>query len=124
MNDPLQGVAERTGKKIKYQIGASLLAAAGFLLFREPMVGVAAVCGGMIAVVMALMLAHDVKKATACANTDPKKSMIILYVGAAIRFVLVIALFALGLGLLNLDPLATFVGFGIAQLVNVIVARS
>ncbi|MFP5344916.1 MAG: hypothetical protein ACLGGU_04680, partial [Gammaproteobacteria bacterium] len=51
---------------------------------------------------------------------DAGKGMLLLYLGVVQRFLLVLALFALALGVLKLDPLASIVGFGLSQLGYVI----
>jgi hypothetical protein len=46
----------------------------------------------------------------------------ILYGGAALRFVLVLALFAIGLAVIGLAPIAMVAGFAAVQLVFVLAA--
>lgn len=72
--------------------------------------------GGLISVVSALLLGLGVKRATEGALLNPAKSTVILYAGAAQRFVLVLAAFAVGLAVLKLYPLGLFAGFVAAQL--------
>jgi hypothetical protein len=71
--------------------------------------------GGLSSVVLALISIGGFKRANAIALSDPKQSMMILYVGAVIRFAAVIVLLGIGLGLLKLDALAVFAGFALAQ---------
>lgn len=71
--------------------------------------------GGLSSVVLALISIRGFKRANQFALSDPKKSMTILYIGAAQRFVAVLVLLGIGLGLLKLAPVALFVGFALAQ---------
>ena len=52
-------------------------------------------------------LSYGVLKAEKVAQTDPKKSLGILYFGAVQRFVMVVGLFIVGLAIFKLEPLAT-----------------
>jgi len=82
-----------------------------------------AVCGGLTSLCIVWLLRRGVRRASEVALADQKKSMMILYLGAVQRFAAVIALFALGLGVARLDPLAMFAGFAAAQAGNFISAR-
>ena len=85
--------------------------------------GVSALFGGFIGLAVSLLLRRGVLKANEIAQEDPKRGMIVLYVGAVQRFVMVLALFGLGLGVLDMAPLATVVGFGCAQLAYAVVMK-
>jgi ATP synthase protein I len=110
-------------KVIGLQIAIATLAAAVFGIVEGSMHAISAFFGGMISVGVSLLLRRGVLKAAEVAKDDPSKSMLVLYMGAVQRFVLVLALFGLGLGLLKLDPLATVIGFGVAQVAYVVVMR-
>ena len=69
----------------------------------------------LTSIALTLLLSHGVKRAESNALQDPKKSMGILYLGAVQRFVLVLAFFIVGLGILKLEPLAMALGFGLTQ---------
>jgi F0F1-type ATP synthase assembly protein I len=99
---------------IVVQVGVSLVAAAGFLA-QGPWEAVSALYGGLASVVLAMLSGRGFKRAHEHALSDPKKSMMILYIGAVQRFVAVLVLLALGLGGFKLDPLAVFIGFALAQ---------
>ena len=62
-------------------------------------------------------------KANELAKEDPKKGMTVLYVGAVQRFVAVLALLGIGLGVFEFVPLATIIGFGCAQVAYAVVMR-
>jgi len=82
-----------------------------------------AACGGLASLCIVWLLRRGVRRASEVALADQKKSMVILYLGAVQRFAAVIILFALGLGVARLDPLAMFAGFAAAQAGNFISAR-
>jgi len=71
--------------------------------------------GGLSSVVLALISIKGFKRANALALSDPKQSVMILYIGAVVRFAAVIVLLGIGLGLLKLDAMAVFIGFALAQ---------
>ncbi len=118
-----RGIDAQAGQLYRAQGIAGLIAAGGFLAWRGPMEGLAALFGAAVSLLMVWLLRRGVTRATQLAQHDPKRSMLVLYSGAVIRFVLVLALLGLGLGLLNLDPLAVLVGFGLAQFTNIVAAR-
>lgn len=65
------------------------------------------------------MLTLTVRMADVRAETEPQQSMWILYVSAAIRFVLLAVLFVVGMSLLGLEPMPmvlTFVAMQMAQI--------
>lgn len=74
-----------------------------------------ALYGGFASICLALLSIRGFKRANEHALSDPQKSMIILYVGAAQRFLAVVVLLAIGLGTLKLEAMAVFVGFALAQ---------
>ncbi len=84
---------------------------------------VSAFFGGFIGLTISLLLRRGVLKANEVAQEDPKRGMIVLYVGAVQRFVVVLALFGLGLGMLGMLPLPVVVGFGCAQLAYAVVMK-
>lgn len=71
--------------------------------------------GGLSSVVLALISIKGFKRANELALSDPKQGMIILYIGAVVRFAAVIVLLGIGLGVLKLDAMAVFAGFALAQ---------
>jgi ATP synthase protein I len=105
------------------QIIAGLVLAVGFYVGVSPLHGRSAFYGGLISVLLSYLLSRGVRRAEAVAAANPRQSMTILYIGAAQRFFIAIAAFAVGLAYLNLEPLAMFIGFAVAQLAYVINAR-
>ncbi len=71
--------------------------------------------GGLASICLALLSIRGFKRANEHALADPKRSMLILYIGAVQRFVAVVVLLAIGLGGLKLQAMAVFVGFALAQ---------
>lgn len=85
--------------------------------------GLAVVYGGFVSMLLAWLHKRGVRKAEQRAIRDPKGSMLVLYVGAVVRFLLLIGLLGVGMGLLKLPALPLFVGFVLAQLGFLAVAR-
>jgi F0F1-type ATP synthase assembly protein I len=116
-------VAHEVDAKAK-RIMATQLAATAVMTAVFGLVGggswsaLSALCGGLASLCIVLLLRRGVRRASEVALTDQKKSMMILYLGAAQRFVAIIAFFALGLGVFGLAPLAMFAGFAVAQASN------
>ena len=84
---------------------------------------ISAFFGMSSALVIAAILAYGVIRANRIATEQPQRSMLIIYFGAAQGFVLVIALFMIGLGLFKLDPMAMAATFGLTQLAYTINLR-
>jgi len=112
------GAAART--VLIYQAVITVLAAAAFTLMSGPWPGIAAFYGGLVAMTLTWLLKRRVSNVAQAAQASPSKGMLLLYLGVVQRFLLVLALFALALGVLKLDPLASIVGFGLGQLGYVI----
>lgn len=82
---------------------------------------ISAVYGMLIGFVNIGLLALTFQQANAKAAEDPKSGILVLYMSAVIRFVLLAVLFVIGLALLKLDPLAvviTFVVMTLGQMFN------
>ena len=119
-NSPLVAKARNVAS---VQIISSVTVAALFLL-QGPWDAVSALYGGLASMVTVWLLGRGVKRAEAAVLRDPKRSMQILYFGAAQRFILVAVLLALGLAVLKLSPIAMCVGFVLTQLSFVMGTRS
>ena len=97
-------------------IGAIALAA--FAYYGEAL---SALYGVFIGLANVLLLALTFKHANKKATDDAKMGILVLYVSAVIRFVLLAVLFVIGLALLKLEPLPmvlTFVLMTIGQMFN------
>jgi len=79
--------------------------------------------GTLVTMVVSAYLGLGVKKAEKVAQSDPKKSLGILYFGAAQRFIMVAGLFIVGLAVFRLEPFAVAAGFGFSQIGYVINLR-
>lgn len=97
---------------------AALVAAAAgaCLVAAGPFEAQSALYGGAIALLSAWMLGRRVRLAIETARTHPGRETMVLYLGALQRFFVVVALFALGMGGLELHPVPLLIGFGVAQL--------
>lgn len=82
--------------------------------------GIAALYGGMVAILSTWLLKRRIGGVAQRVDLSSGKSMLLIYLGVAQRFVMVLVLLALALGILKLDPLACIVGFGLSQLGYVI----
>ena len=117
-------VATNTRQLLAIQIALGLIVAAGFKLASQEWQSVSAIFGMLTSIALTLLLSHGVKRAEKSALQDPKKSMGILYLGAVQRFVLVLAFFIVGLGIMKLEPLAMALGFGLTQFAYVFNMRN
>ena len=95
------------------QVVITVLAAMGSALMAGALSGISALYGGMVAVLLTWLLKRRVG---AIANTaEPNSNMLSLYIGVVQRFLLALAMFALALGVLKLDPLPCVISFGLCQ---------
>jgi len=83
----------------------------------------AAIYGGMLSLVVSLTLSFAVLKATEISKQDPRTAMGILYVSAVIRFILILVLFAVGMGWLGLNPIPLVVAAIATWLTGIIASR-
>ncbi len=119
-----QELVLETRRVVGLQLLIAVLVAAGFFMGRGSGEALAAAYGGLVSVVSTLLLSRGIRKAGAVvARGEKKKSEVILYGGAAVRFLVVLACFGVGLAVLGLTPLAMVAGFAAVQLVFVFTAR-
>lgn len=111
---------EKTRRVIGLQIGIGLAVAAGFFTVKGPDAAWSAAYGGAVSLVMSLLLSRGVLLAGRMQSA--KAGQAILYAGAAVRFVLVLALLMVGLAVLKLEPLAVVIGFIAVQLAFMLAA--
>ena len=121
MNPTTEALAKKNQSLLRYQIGIAVIIAAIWWLIEGGEAALAAAYGAAVTVATTLLLAWRLKRAGEMARQDPRKSMKILYVGAVWRFTLAVILFALGIGYLQLYPLAMIVGFIVTQLAYIFV---
>lgn len=79
--------------------------------------------GGAIAMVLMSLLRWTMQRATALAVEAPSDSLNLMYAGAALRFIVLLILFAVALGWLKLSPAPTVGGFVLAMLAGAVAAR-
>jgi len=117
-------LASKARRVIFVQLLVSAVVAAGFFsagLFANGAVAdsvwgaLSALYGGAVSVLLALISIRGFKRANELALSDPHKSMMILYIGAVVRFAAVIIVLGIGLGAIKLEPMAVFIGFALAQ---------
>jgi F0F1-type ATP synthase assembly protein I len=110
----------KTRRVIGLQVGIGLTVVAGFFTVKGPWAAWSAAYGGAVSLTMGMLLSQGVMLAGRM--RDARASQAVLYAGAAFRFVLVLALFAIGLAALKLQPLAVVVGFIAVQLAFMLAA--
>ncbi len=116
LNTASREIIAATRKVISLQVGASVLIAAAFFMAKGEGEALSAFYGGLIGIAIAFLLGRGVVRAADAAQQDQKRSMLILYLGAAQRFLLVLVLFGVGLKGFNLAFLPMIAGFAGAQL--------
>jgi ATP synthase protein I len=119
LNTASREINDATRKVIALQVGVGVVIAAAFFMARGQGEALSAFYGGLISIVVAFLLGRGVVRAAEAARHDHKKSMLILYLGAVQRFVLVLVLFGVGLKGLSLAFLPMIAGFAGAQLAYV-----
>lgn len=102
-------------RTLKVQASLTALVTLLFQVWKGPFWGAAAVYGGILAMVVAILLAWRVGRAAELAG-DSQQGALQLYLGAAERFLIVGIGFAAGIAWLALPPVAMIVGFAAAQL--------
>lgn len=110
----------KTRRVIGLQIGIGLAVAAGFFTVKGSAAAWSAAYGGAVSLAMSLLLSRGVQLAGRMQSA--KTSQAVLYAGAAVRFVLVLALLTAGLAVLKLEPLPVVSGFIAVQLAFMLAA--
>lgn len=116
LNTASREINDATRKVIVLQVGVGAVIAAAFFMAEGQGAALSAFYGGLISIVIAFLLGRGVVRAAEAARQDHKKSMLILYLGAVQRFVVVLVLFGAGLKGLSLAFLPMIAGFAGAQL--------
>ena len=76
----------------------------------------AALFGGAVAMANTILLSRRLSSASAMAESSPDIGVMTLYVGVIQRFIFVLAMFVVGMGLLKLNPIPLLGTFALAQL--------
>lgn len=101
---------------LRLQLLMLLVVSGAFFLAMGLQAAQAAAFGSLVSMASTLLLSRGIKQATGMASSQPGKSTAVLYVGAAQRFLMVLAAFAFGLAVIKLYPLGMFAGFAAAQM--------
>lgn len=91
----------------------TIAVALAFFVWQGRLQAVAALYGGAIVLLNSLLLARRVRGA---GELDGRGAALALYAGAVQRFVVTLAAFGIGMGLLRLPPLPQILAFAVAQL--------
>ncbi|QGT79458.1 hypothetical protein GM160_11550 [Guyparkeria halophila] len=113
----------RRGRRVVTVQLAVLALGAGLALLHSPHAALSAAGGVAVAMLLAWMLRRSMARATELAVESPQQSMNTMYLGAAVRFVALLALMAVGLGLLKLDARFMVGAFVVAMIAGVLAAR-
>ena len=105
------------------QVTIGGFAAAIFLWLEGELGAKSSIYGTFISIILTTLLRWGVERAAQAAETNKKAGMGLLYMGAAVRFVLALVLFGVGLAALNLAPLPLVIGFCLTQAAYVFVMR-
>ena len=103
-------VTQHHRKVLGLQLGVAFMIS-GVMYYMNPLYGQALIAGSAIGMVYSLMLGETAKIADRIAITDPKMSMVILYGGAVLRFVVIGGLLGIGIFKWNEFPLGIIVPF-------------
>jgi ATP synthase protein I len=122
LNSSAQELIGKARKVIGLQVLIGGLVVVGFFLGKGILEALSAGYGSVISIILAYLLSRGVAQAGETVQLSSKKSTAILYMGAVQRFILVLALFGVGLVLLKLEPLATVIGFALTQLAYMVMA--
>lgn len=123
MNPDSQDVIAQTRKVVIFQLGVAVITGAGSYWFNGSNAALGALFGVLTSMVSALLLSLGVVLASRRAVENKNRGMLILYVGAVQRFILVLAMFGLGVAVLKFNPLYIVIGFGLAQFAFLVIAK-
>ena len=98
------------------QVILTFIVALAYLAFQNINGFFAALFGGSITLSGTVLMAWRISRAGEAASTEKQQGYIEIYIGAIQKFVLTLVLMALGMGYLQLNPLAILVGFAVTQL--------
>lgn len=119
-----EGIARRGQWVLVIQLAVALLAGAlSFMLAGLPALN-GIIGGSTIAIVLMLMLRFTMQKASELAVESPQTSMSVMYVGAVLRFIMILVMFAIALGGFKLLPTYTVGGFIGIMIVGVVFSRT
>ena len=97
-----------------------MLAVVAFVYFIGEVTIWASLLGGAVAIANTLLLSRRLDTAAEMADTNPDGGVLTLYLGVIQRFVFVLVMFGIGMGVLKLNPPAMLGAFAVAQLAYMI----
>ncbi|MBN2871595.1 MAG: ATP synthase subunit I [Halothiobacillaceae bacterium] len=113
----------RRGRRVMATHLAVLAIAVVASAFHSAHAALSAAAGVAVAAVLAWMLRRSMARATELAVESPQQSMNTMYLGAAMRFVALLVLMAVGLGAFGLDARFMVAAFVVAMIAGVLAAR-
>ncbi len=123
MNSDERDFAASARKLTILQISIGGFVAAGFFIKGGAWLAQSAIYGALISVILTRLLSWGVGRAARAASKNKSKSVSMLYLGAAQRFLLALVLFGFGLAVIKLEPLPMIAGFCLAQAAYLIFIR-
>jgi len=119
MSEPIR---RRAARILIAQIVVVVITALVAWYWKGHLYALAAIAGGTVSFLLLLMLRLTMQKAAEQVVEDPRSSQLTMYMGAGVRFVLLLILFAIGLGVLGLDPIWMIAGYIATQAAGVLAA--
>ena len=97
-----------------------LISAAGFAYYMGEVTIMASFFGGAVAIINTFLLSRRLSSAAEMADDNPDGGVLTLYLGVIQRFIFVLVMFGIGMGVLKLNPPAMLGTFALAQLAYMI----
>jgi ATP synthase protein I len=118
LNRNSQEVSIATQQVLTWQVGMIAAISVSFFIIKGQDEGISTLYGGLVGVFTALLLSRSIVRAEGAISqgASKKKSLMILYLGALQRFVIILALSGVGLSGLGLSFVPMIFGFTGAQL--------
>ncbi|TPW17758.1 MAG: ATP synthase protein I, partial [Halothiobacillaceae bacterium] len=110
-------------KLVLLQVVIGGFVAAGFFWRGGPLGAQSAIYGAFVSVVLTALLGWGVARASQAAASGGRLGAGLLYAGAAVRFVLALVLFGVGLAALKLAPIPLIAGYCVAQVAYFVLLR-
>lgn len=102
------------------QITLILVSAAAFAYYMGEVTVMSSLFGGVVAIANMLLLSRRLNTAAEMADDNPDGGILMLYLGAIQRFIFVLVMFGIGMGLLKLTPPSMLGTFALAQMAYMI----
>ena len=102
------------------QVTLILVSATAFAYYIGETTVMSSLFGGAVAIVNTLLLSRRLSTAAEMADDNPDGGVLVLYLGVIQRFIFVLVMFGIGMGLLKLVPPAMLGTFALAQVAYMI----